>query len=127
MVWCLYDCHMALFGRPSERDDRRAEEYAAWVRKRNPFAIGSFVFGLFSFIEFGALFIFGLAGIGLGVVALVQLGRVNREGIAQPAAVDSPDDEQILHTHGHRLAYSGIVLSVVSLVIAAVLYFRIAG
>ena len=119
---------MALFGRPSERDDRRAEEYAAWVRKRNPFAIGSFVLGLFSLIEFGALFIFGLAGIALGVVALVQLSRVNREGVAQPAAtVDSADDEPVVQTHGHGLAYAGIVLSILSLIVATLLYFRIVG
>ena len=118
---------MALFGRPSERDDRRAEECAAWVRKRNPFAIGSFVLGLFSFIEFGALFIFGLAGIGLGLAALVQLSRVNREGVTQPAAVDSSDDAPVLQTHGHGLAYAGIVLSIISLIFATLFYFRIVG
>jgi hypothetical protein len=97
---------MALFGRPNPEDDRRAQEWGEWLRRRNPFAIGSLVLGVFSLIEFGVLIVFGVAGIALGAVALRQL-REPAEG--------GP-------THGHGMAWAGIVTSVVSLVIAAWLY-----
>ena len=77
-------------------------------------------------IEFGALIIFGLAGIALGVVALVQLKRVTNA--PQPVAYsDGSNDVAIPKTHGHVLAILGIVFSVLSLVIAALLYFRVVG
>ena len=65
--------------------------------------------GVFSFIEFGALIIFGVAGIVLGIIALIQLGK----------AGDRP--------RGHALAWSGIALSAASLAIALVLYLRVFG
>src|SRR5438477_8772767 len=67
---------MALFGRPTAEDDRKAREWAQWFAQRNPLAIASLVLGIFSFIEFGALIIFGVAGIVLGVIALIQLSRI---------------------------------------------------
>lgn len=91
---------MALFGRESPEDQRRAEAWGAWLRRRNPFAIGSLVLGIFSLIEFG------VAGIGLGVVALRQL---------KAAGPGRPD-------RGHGMAWGGIVTSAVTLVIAAWLY-----
>ena len=100
---------MALFGRPTQRDQQKAQDYARWVQQRNPLAIGSMVLGIFSLIEFGVLFVFGIAGIVLGVIALRQL-----------AAVDS--NELDAKTRGHRLAWGGIVLSAISLIIASVLY-----
>ncbi len=96
---------MPLFGRPSAEDQRRADAWRDWLRRRNPLAIASLVLGIFSLIEFGALLIFGVAGIALGVAALRQLSN--------PTA--SPP-------HGRRLAWSGIVLSVASLVVAAIVY-----
>lgn len=121
---------MALFGRPSPEDDRRAEEYRDWLQRRNPYAIASFVLGLFSLIEFGALIIFGLAGIVLGVVALVQLKRVT-DAPQSVAYAEGPTDESdegsIPKTHGHVLAVVGIVFSVLSLIIAGLLYFRVVG
>jgi hypothetical protein len=97
---------MPLFGRPSAEDQARADAWRDWLRNRNPFAIASLVLGLFSLIEFGALLIFGVAGLGLGIVALRQLS---------PADASPP--------LGRRLAWTGIALSIVSLAIAAVLYF----
>jgi hypothetical protein len=94
------------FGRPSLRDDQRAEAYAEWLRKRHPLAIASLVLGVFSLIEFGVLIVFGVAGIVLGVMALVQL----RGGT--PAG----------KTHGHALAWAGIVTSVASFVLAMWVY-----
>ena len=119
---------MALFGRPSAADDRRAEQYKDWLRRRNPYAIASFVLGLFSLIEFGALIVFGVAGILLGVVALAQLRSVTRA----PAAASVPDsitsdEAPVAKTSGHVLAILGIGFSVLSLVIAALLYFRVFG
>jgi hypothetical protein len=114
---------MPLFGQPSPEDDRRAEQYKDWLQRRNPYAIASFVLGLFSLIEFGALIIFGLAGIALGVAALVQLKRVT--DAPQPvAAADQSAEAAIPKTHGHVLAILGIVFSVLSLIVAALLYFR---
>lgn len=125
-------CPMALFGRPTEGDDARAAAYGEWVRRRNPLAIASFVLGLFSLIEFGALVVPGVAGAVLGIVALVQLRRVRREAAADGAgstggAGDATDDVRqpptpSPWTHGDRLAWGGIVMSVLSLVVAAVLY-----
>jgi hypothetical protein len=97
---------MALFGKPTPADDERAAAYRDWLQQRNPLAIASLVLGIFSLIEFGALFVFGIAGIILGVIALRQLRlRI------------FPDRPQ-----GARLAWTGIVLSVVSLIIAVYLY-----
>ena len=98
---------MPLFGRPSVEDDARAKAWRDWIYNRNPFAIASLVLGIFSFIEFGALLIFGVAGIVLGMIALRQLHRRATDDSTPP--------------FGHRLAWTGIILSAVSLVIAAVL------
>ena len=98
---------MALFGRPSKRDEQRAIEYRDWLQTRHPFAIASFILGVISIIEFGVLLVFGIAGIVLGALALVQL----RAGTAVAPKI-----------HGHRLAWTGIALSAVSLVLAAIVY-----
>ena len=125
-----YHSARPLFGRPSPEDDHRAEQYKDWLQRRNPYAIASFVLGLFSLIEFGALIIFGIAGIALGVVALVQLKRV-ANAPQSVAYADGPTDESdeaaTPKTRGHALAIVGIVFSVLSLIIAALLYFRVVG
>jgi hypothetical protein len=97
---------MALFGRESERDRERAQAWADWFNRQNPFAMASLVLGVFSLIEFGALLIFGVAGIVLGGIALVQLRRGAWPG--RPAGVG--------------LAWGGIVTSVLSLIVAGLLY-----
>lgn len=98
---------MALFGRPTVKDDERATAWGEWVRNRHPLAIASLVLGIFSLIEFGALLIFGILSIVLGVIALRQLRATSSDSAAPKL--------------GWRLAWTGIVLSVVSLIIAAVL------
>ena len=100
-----YYCLMGLFGRETERDRATAEAWSQWAKRQNVYALVSLVLGIFSLIEFGALVIFGVGGIATGVIALRQLSR---EGAVPP--------------RGHRIAWAGIVLSVVSLVIAAVIY-----
>lgn len=124
---CSYHSTMALFGRPSAEDDRRAEQYKDWLQRRNPYAIASFVLGLFSLIEFGALIIFGVAGIGLGVVALVQLRTAVRTSAAAIVLHSTSDQAPVPKTNGHVLAILGIVFSVLSLIVAALLYFRVFG
>jgi hypothetical protein len=96
---------MALFGKETEQDRQRAQAYARWAHSQNPYAIASAVLGIFSLIEMGVLIIFGVAGTALGVVALRQL--------------KNPPPTQ---TRGAGLAWTGIVTSVVSLIIAGVLY-----
>lgn len=146
---------MALFGRPSERDEQKAQAYAQWMQQRNPFAIASMVLGVFSLVEFGVLIVFGIGGIVCGVIALRQLSRVNRTAapMARPletgpdssadqmpvtyATADltvSPDaskyearERTLVPTRGHRLAWGGIALSVISLVFAAILYLQRRG
>ena len=102
---------MALFGRETERDQQRAEAWAQWFRAQNPYALASLVLGVFSLIEFGALLIFGVAGIVLGVAALRQIR----------AGTDAT------RPNGVRLAWVGIITSVLSLVIALLLYLRVFG
>jgi hypothetical protein len=122
---------MPLFGRPSADDQRRAEAWRHWLRSRNPLAIASLVMGIFSLIEFGALLVFGIAGIALGAAALTQLRRgrqpatLPEEPPATTAAGANPYEAPDLHIpkiHGHRLAWSGIALSALSLAVAAYLY-----
>jgi hypothetical protein len=94
-----------MFGRTTERDEQKAIAYRDWLQERNPLAIASLVLGVFSLVELGALVVPGVASIVLGIMSLVQL----RRGSAP-------------RPRGHGLAYGGIVLSVISLIIAAFLY-----
>jgi len=106
-----YDRLMALFGRTSERDEQKAIAYRDWLQQRNPLAIASLVLGVFSLVELGALVVPGVASIALGIMSLLQLRRGNA---ARP--------------RGHGLAYGGIILSVLSLIIAGFLYLpRVRG
>ncbi len=104
--WVLvcYDGAMA-FGRGKRNDEARAAAYGAWLRRREPLAVASFVLGLVSLIEFGAVLVFGIAGAVLGVAALARLKR-SGEGA------------------GHVLAGAGIGASIVSLAIAAHFVYR---
>ena len=103
---------MALFGRESEQDRQRAEDYARWLQAQNPWAIASLVLGIFSLIEFGVLGIFGVASIAAGIIALRQLSRRER---------DAP------RPRGRGMAWGGIITGALSLVLAIVLYTRLLG
>jgi hypothetical protein len=140
---------MALFGRETEADRARADSWANWARQQNVLAIVSLVLGVFSLIEFGALVIFGIGGIATGAMALRQLRREPRLATAVPGergsvrattharsigyaddglpppvrALDYERDEQALpRTQGRGLAWTGIITSIISLIIAAALY-----
>jgi len=95
---------MALFGRPTHRDEAKAAAYREWLLRRNPFAIASTVLGVFSLTHFGTLWIDGIAAIVLGVIALRQLS--------------SPSSAQ----EGRGLAWLGIATAAVSIAMAIVLY-----
>src|SRR5262245_38098720 len=99
---------MALFGRPSEREEAKAAAYRDWLVRRNPLAIASIVLGVFSLTHFGTLWVDGVAAIVLGIVAREQLTSGPREGNVA--------------TRGLRLAWLGMVCGALSLAIAVVLY-----
>ena len=103
---------MALFGRPTQRDEAKAAAYREWLLRRNPFAIASTVLGVFSLTHLGALWIDGVAAIVLGVLALRQLAR---PASPDPAAAVAP-------TEGRGLAWLGIVTASLSICIAIILY-----
>ncbi|WP_428937928.1 DUF4190 domain-containing protein [Fontivita pretiosa] len=96
---------MPLFGRETEEYERRAAAYGLWLRQRNPLAIVSAVLGIFSLIEMGVLIVFGVAGVICGAVALKQLNEPNPK-----------------YPRGQALAWVGILSSLASLIIAAVVY-----
>jgi len=101
---------MAWLGKPSARDDQRAEAYRLWLGRQHPLAIVSALLGTISLLDFGVLIVFQLAGLVTGILALMQLKRIAR-GVTQ-----SP------RSHGRRLAWVGISLSTISLFIAACVY-----
>jgi hypothetical protein len=112
-AWLLgraYDRPMAWLGKPTQRDTQKAQAYRDWLQKQHPLAVISLVLGVVSIIEAGVLLVFGIGGAATGIIALTQLRRA--------AGCESPDVKR----HGHRLAWSGIVLSCVSLAMAIALY-----
>ena len=106
---------MALFGRPSERDEARAASWAAWFQRQNPLALSSLPLSVFSLTHAGTLFVDEIAGIVLGVVALRQLARA-RDGLG-------PADGAPAKVQGHLLAWGGILVGLASLAMALVIYF----
>lgn len=104
---------MGLFGREDEQYEARARAYADWLGRRNPFAVASMVLGIFSLIEMGVLIIFGVAGTVLGIVALRQIRVARRQSHRRD--------------RGTGLAWGGIITSVLSLMAAGALYFRVFG
>ena len=97
---------MALFGRPSERDDARAAGWAEWFRRQNPWALASLPLSVFSLTHAGTLFVDEIAGIVFGVIALRQLATESSE-----------------KTEGRLLAWGGVVVGLVSLALAVAIYF----
>jgi uncharacterized membrane protein YfcA len=104
---------MALFGRSSERDEVRAASYAAWFQRQHPLALPSLLLSAFSLTHAGTLWVDEIAGIVLGVVALRQIARAR-------TADDAPDAQR---TAGQWLAWGGVVVGVISLLLAFVIYF----
>jgi hypothetical protein len=107
---------MALFGRPSERDEARAAGWAAWFQRQHPFALASLPLSVFSLTHAGTLFVDEIAGVVLGVLALVQLARAG-DGKMPREKTGAPK------TDGHWLAWGGILVGLVSFALALVIYF----
>ena len=106
---------MAMFGRPSERDEARAASWAAWFQRQNPLALSSLPLSVFSLTHAGTLFVDEIGGIVLGIMALVQLSRAWERPL-RPGQLTPK-------TEGHWLAWGGIVVGLASLVLALVIYF----
>ena len=105
---------MALFGRETKRDQARAANYASWLARQHPMALPSMLLSAFSLTHFGTLWVDTAAGIVLGGVALVQIRRA-RQGPPPPG---NPGKSE-----GHLLAIGGILIGLVSLVLACIVYF----
>lgn len=105
---------MAFLGRESEQDAARAAGYAAWFARQQPLALPSLLLSAFSLTHLGTLWVDEIVGIILGVVALARIHR------PVPPPTDSDDPAK---TEGRWLAWSGIVVGIVSLACAAVIYF----
>ena len=97
------DASMALFGRESAEDQRRAEAWRAWFVRQHPFALASLALGVFSLTHFGTLFVDEIAGVVLGVIAI----RASRRGMTVKCVT---------------LAYAGIVVGVISFLLAIAIY-----
>ena len=106
---------MAIFGRPSERDQARELSWRLWLQRQNPLAITSVVLSVFSLTHLGTLWVDTLAGITLGVVSLRQIAR------ARAGNPDAPDWRA--KTEGEKLAWAGIVVGAVTSGLAFYLYF----
>ena len=97
---------MAILGRPSQADNQRAAAWRDWLLRQHPLAIAAFVLGAISLMHAGMLFVDGIAGVLLGIVALVQLAR----------PCEGSKDK------GRALAWGGVLLGALSLAIAAYVY-----
>ena len=106
---------MAIFGRPSERDQTREQSWRLWAQRQNPLALTSVVLSVFSLTHLGTLWVDTLAGITLGVVSLRQIAR------ARAGNPDSPDWRA--KTEGDKLAWAGIVVGAMTSALAFYLYF----
>ena len=73
-------CEMALFGRQSAADRRRAERIRAWARARSPFALTSGLLGILAVVDSFT----GILGVGFGVAAVVCAHRGLRDIRARP-------------------------------------------
>lgn len=94
---------MALFGRETAADQRRAEAWRAWFLRQHPFALVSLALAVFSLTHFGTLFVDEIVGIVLGLLAI----RASRRGATGKFVT---------------LAYAGVVVGAISLVCAVVIY-----
>lgn len=93
---------MAMFGRESARDRERVAAYREWFVRQHPFALISAALAIFSLTHFGTLFIDEIVGIALGVIALRQFRRMPDRSV--------------------KLAYVGVAVGIVSLIIGVTLY-----
>jgi hypothetical protein len=96
---------MALFGRETAHDQRRAQAWREWFIRQHPLALTALVLSVFSLTHLGTLFVDELAGIVLGTLAIRATWR---GGDSRNAGI----------------AYAAIVIGVISLSVAIILYTR---
>ena len=97
---------MAIFGRPSAGDQRRAERIRAWARARSPFAVCSGLLGVLAVVDSFT----GILGVGFGVAAIVCAQRGLREIRERPGLA------------GRRLCILGRVLGMVGIAIGVLVW-----
>lgn len=102
---------MALFGRPSAADDRRAERVRFWVQQRSPFALAGVMFGTLAVLDFFT----GVIGIAFAIAAVVCAALGLRDLRRRPALL------------GRRLCIAGFVLGGIGfmLSLAFFIYFSV--
>ncbi len=72
---------MALFGRESAGEKRRAERIGRWVGARTPYALPAMLFGVLSVVDAVLLlgFVLGPAAVVLGILGQKDISR--RQGV----------------------------------------------
>ena len=112
---------MGFLGRSSERDEARAANFAAWLARQHPLALPSLLLSAFSLTHLGTLWVDEILGIVLGAVTLAQIRRARD---VRPDD-DSTDADAPPRIEGRWLAWGGVVVGVVSLLLAAMIYFAL--
>ena len=107
---------MAFLGRETEQDAERVARRTAWILRQHPHALLSLGLSALSLTHFGTLWVDEIAGVALGVYALVQLRRARRD----PKAAET---DRITKTEGDWLAWGGIAVGTGSFVLAFIIYF----
>ena len=97
---------MALFGRESAADRKRAERVGAWVRGRSPFSLVSMMFGLMGALDC----FFQVVPVVLGVAAIIAAVLGLRQIRHRP---------QLL---GKRLCATGMTLGALALVLSGLIW-----
>ena len=105
------------FGRPSEKDNARELAYRNWFERQHPLALASLLLSVFSLTHLGTLFVDSIAGVVLGIITLAQTARARSTRHATGDAAAPPQ-----RVEGRRLAWAGIVVGILSLVIGIVIY-----
>src|SRR3954470_389673 len=107
---------MALFGRPTEKDDAREAAYRQWFARQHPLALASLLLSLFSLTHFGTLIVDEAVGIAFGVAVLLQTGWARPDFVGHREGDRPPRG-------GRGLAWAGIAVGMLSLSCAMVVYF----
>lgn len=102
----VYHARMALFGRESEADRRRAERITRWLQARSPYALVSVAAGLLCVVDSFLM----LVSLPAGVAAIVLAGLGWRDLARRP------------DKRGHRLCVAGATLGVLGITLALIVW-----
>ena len=101
---------MALFGRPTEKDDAREAAYRQWFARQHPLALASLLLSLFSLTHFGTLIVDEAVGIAFGVAVLLQTGWAVSRFRRSPRWVIGRRGRSGTRVGGHRRGDAKLVL-----------------